>query len=153
MSVSTREGPRRPALRGLDVSRSKVMDLTRKCQWIGLLLGRPVAAGFPGVMPGSTRTNGAGSWNPMMSFFGKVLRDPDSAVRRSARKPWWQMAKTARQGFIAAASLALLGVAALLASIFVSSHLWVGTLIWLPLAAFHLASAIALRRRERSAFH
>lgn len=62
-------------------------------------------------------------------------------------------AKTARQGFIAAASLALLGVAALLASIFVSSHLWVGTLIWLPLAAFHLASAIALRRRERSAFH
>jgi hypothetical protein len=87
----------------------------------------------------------------MTSFFDKVLRDSDSAARRSARKPWWQTARTARQGFMAAALFGLLGLAALLASFFAWSQLWIGALIWLPLAAVHLASAIALRRRERSA--
>jgi hypothetical protein len=49
-----------------------------------------------------------------------------------------------------AALFALLGLAALLASI-AWSGLWAGAVVWLPLAAFHLASAIALRRRERAA--
>lgn len=49
-----------------------------------------------------------------------------------------------------AALFGLLGLAALLASI-AWSGLWIGAMIWLPLAAFHLASAIAVGRRERAA--
>lgn len=85
----------------------------------------------------------------MTGFFDKVLRDPGSAERKPAKKPWWQTAKTARQGFMMAALFGLLGLAALLASSFVWAHLWVGAVVWLPLAVIHLISAVALRRRER----
>lgn len=86
----------------------------------------------------------------MTDFFDKVLRDPGSAMRKPAKKPWWQTAKTARQGFMMAAMLGLLGLAALLASIFAWAHLWIAAVIWLPLAGIHLISALALRRQERA---
>lgn len=60
------------------------------------------------------------------------------------------MAKTARQGFIAAALFAFLGLAALVSSAFGWSRLWIGAVMWLPIAGIHLASALALRRRERA---
>lgn len=86
----------------------------------------------------------------MTGFFDKVLRDPGSAVPRSARKPWWQTTRTARQGFTAAALFGLLGLAALVASVVAWPSLWIGAVIWLPLGAVHLASAVAVRRRELS---
>lgn len=87
----------------------------------------------------------------MTSFFDKVLRDPGSAERRPARRPWWQTAKTARQGFMASVLLGLMGLAALLASVFGWARLWVAAAIWLPIAGIYLVSAVALRRTERPA--
>lgn len=87
----------------------------------------------------------------MTSFFDKVLHDPGSAVRKSAGKPWWQTAKTTRQGFMAAALFGLLGLAALLTSVFGWAYLWVAAVVWLPSAGVHLVSAVALHRRMRAA--
>jgi hypothetical protein len=86
----------------------------------------------------------------MTSFFDKVLRDAGSAERKSARKPWWQTAKTSRQGFMLAATWAVLGLAALLIVVVGGGHIWVLAAGYLILAGVNLVTAVALRRREQS---
>jgi hypothetical protein len=81
----------------------------------------------------------------MTDFFGKVLRDPGSEAPRRIRKPWWQTAKTARQGFVAAALWAILGLIGGLVA-----HRWFLGAMGLVLAGINLASAAALGRREQA---
>lgn len=70
--------------------------------------------------------------------------------------PWWKMTRTARQGFILGAFILVLGVFELV--LLAAGHPghtlywlhWVVTVLFLVLGIACLASAVALRRRERS---
>ncbi len=117
------------------------------CSWLlGALAGRKQRYGV-------RQHPLADNWDPdMANFFDKALRsDPGPTERKSARKPWWQTTKTARQGFMMATLCAVLGLAALLASTVGWAHILVAAMVWLPMAGVYLVTAIALRRRERSA--
>jgi hypothetical protein len=70
----------------------------------------------------------------------------------AAGKPWWQVTKTPRQGFLLGGMWTLLGLGQLLFGLSGGGHvvsLVIGAL-WLVLAVGYLASAAALFRRERS---
>jgi len=70
----------------------------------------------------------------------------------TAGTPWWQMTKTARQGFVLGTLLAVVGLYELLSGLFDDGHAWdlVLSAGLLALAGACLANAIAVRRRERS---
>jgi hypothetical protein len=86
----------------------------------------------------------------MTNFFDEVLRDDPDSIGRKPKKPWWQAAKTARQGFMMASLYAVLGLAALVAAVAGRAHTWVFAVVWLTFAGVYLVNAVALRRRERS---
>lgn len=77
-----------------------------------------------------------------------------SAGASSQRRgnPWWQMARTARQGFVLAGCYLLFGLAYLSLGLVTGLTSWnAATIIFAGLGAAQLASATALFRRERSA--
>jgi hypothetical protein len=63
----------------------------------------------------------------------------------AAGRPWWQVTKTARQGFLLDTFIAVFGLAELLAA-----HIWYLAVVYLVLAGGCLGNAVSLRRRERS---
>lgn len=82
----------------------------------------------------------------------KRLVESLRAENMAAGRPWWQMTKTARQGFMFGTVWAVLGIGNLLEVLTGRSSAWhwvipIGTL---ALAGAYLVSAVALRRRERS---
>lgn len=70
----------------------------------------------------------------------------------AADRPWWQMTRTARQGFIMGTWWAVLGLSALLYGVFGRAYAGViiASAVWLALAGAYLVTSVALRQRERS---
>jgi hypothetical protein len=70
----------------------------------------------------------------------------------AAGRPWWQMTKTPRQGFILGSIYGVLSPGEWASVLFLGAHVWnVGVAVpWLCLAVWWLASAVAQRRRGRS---
>jgi hypothetical protein len=87
----------------------------------------------------------------MTGFFEQVLReDPGPAGQKRRKRPWWQLTKTARQGFIAGPCWLAFGLAFLLAGAAAGYGGWPVGFFYLAGGACYLASAVALRRRERA---
>jgi hypothetical protein len=88
----------------------------------------------------------------MTGFFDKVLRDPGSTTRTSARKPWWLATASARHGLLMGISYWVLAVAALIVSFFTApivARMFAG--LWLVFGGWFLASAAIVRQRGQSA--
>lgn len=68
----------------------------------------------------------------------------------TAGKPWWQLTKTVRQGYVGSGFNAIAGLFNLAAGLTVNVWLLVSAALFLVAAPLYLASALALRRRERS---
>ena len=66
----------------------------------------------------------------------------------AANKPWWQITRTARQGFVMGTLWIVLGLVGLLVA-HTPGFLAVSA-TWLALGGGYLVAAVALRRRERS---
>ena len=64
----------------------------------------------------------------------------------ATRRPWWQIVRTARQGFVMGTFWIILGVVGLLVAHTIG--FLVVSSIWLALGTIYLATAAALRRRE-----
>lgn len=67
-----------------------------------------------------------------------------------AGKPWWQLTKTVRQGFVMSGLSAGAGLLMLVAGFTEPSLVWIPGVYCLLLSALYLASAVAIRRRERA---
>jgi hypothetical protein len=69
----------------------------------------------------------------------------------AAGTPWWQMTKTARRSFVLGTPFAVLGLYWLVAGLTFSAFWMLLPAVWfLVWAILYLASALTLRRRERS---
>ena len=68
-----------------------------------------------------------------------------------AGKPWWQMAKTVRQGYLRSGWTGFVGLFMLWAGLTDAPWLLVSAACFLLMAVLYLVSALALRLRERSA--
>jgi hypothetical protein len=68
----------------------------------------------------------------------------------AARKPWWQLTKTVRQGYVGSGLYAIAGLFNLVAGLTVNVWMLVAAVFFLVAAPLSLVSALALRRRERS---
>jgi hypothetical protein len=66
----------------------------------------------------------------------------------AAGRPWWQVTKTARQGFVMGAFWVVLGSVGLLVAH--TPGLLAVSAVWLAVGGGYLVTAVALRRRERS---
>jgi len=69
----------------------------------------------------------------------------------AARRPWWQAAKSTRQGYLASGWYAIFGLLLLWAGLtLVGVWMLVTAASFLALAVLYLVSALVLRRGERS---
>jgi hypothetical protein len=88
----------------------------------------------------------------MADFFEEVFDDSEHAAERRARKPWWQLAKTVRQGYLMSGGYFVIAVGALIVSVTgsgspVASRIF--TVLWLVFSIWCLVSTVALRRRQQ----
>lgn len=74
-----------------------------------------------------------------------------SVMIMAESKPWWQVAKTPRQGIILAIYFAF-GIQLVISGLIPSVHVWILVigLVWVALSVVILAGALALYRRVRS---
>ena len=68
----------------------------------------------------------------------------------AARKPWWQLTKTVRQGYVGSVLYAIAGLFNLVAGLTVNVWMLLSAVFFLVAAPLYLVSALALRRRARS---
>jgi len=66
----------------------------------------------------------------------------------ATRQPWWQIVRTARQGFVMGTFWIILGVVGLLVAH--TTGLLAVSAIWLAIGVGYLAAAVAQCRRKRS---
>jgi hypothetical protein len=90
----------------------------------------------------------------MGGFLGEVFDPVRQADRKSriVRKPWWQVTKTVRQGFMISGAYLALAIGAFIAFLMLRSNLVVPMMfavLWLVFSACYLASAVALRIQLR----
>jgi hypothetical protein len=87
----------------------------------------------------------------MADFFDSERAEQRKA--RAVRKPWWQLSKTVRQGFVISAVYFFLGIGALIIPPATSQpvgSLAIGAALWLTFGACHLISALVLRSRSQA---
>lgn len=86
-------------------------------------------------------------------FFQNVMADEaGSAARKAAKRPWWLPPSQVRHYNRVAGAYFVLAVAAFIASFFVGQDVIVPRIfagLWLLMSAWHLLSAVMLRRRAR----
>lgn len=91
------------------------------------------------------------------SFFKEVFDDSRYPADRKARtraKPWWQLARTVRQGFVMGGIYLAMAAAALIVQLVGPGQSVVAGMfaaLWLIFGSLCLASAVALRRRQQEA--
>jgi len=91
----------------------------------------------------------------MGDFFKEAFNDsghPADRKARARRRPWWQLARTVRQGFVMGGVYLAMAAAALIVQLVDSGHSVVAgmfAVIWLIFGGLSLASAVALRRRQQ----
>jgi len=79
-----------------------------------------------------------------------LARDAGETTQRN-RNPWWQMARTPRQGFILGGCYILLGLAFLSLALVAGLPSWeTATIIFVGLGTTQIASAAVLYRHEHS---
>lgn len=91
----------------------------------------------------------------MADFFKEVFDDSAHAGQRRAsavRKPWWQLAKTVRQGYLMSGGYLVVAVGALIVSVTgsgspVAARMF--AILWLGFSIWCLVSTVALRRRQQ----
>ena len=103
-----------------------------------------------------------GTWRPWGSRTPPTTPESRTGRNRStdgvAKRPWWKTTNTARLGFIFAGIFLFIGLGGMVLLLVASVNgvpghwYWlVVTALWLLIGTAHLASAVALRRREQSA--
>jgi hypothetical protein len=88
-------------------------------------------------------------------FFEEVFDDSAHAAERRAqavRKPWWQRAKTVRQGYLMSGGYFVIAVGALIVSVTGPGSPFAPrtfAVLWLVFSIWCLVSTVALRRRQQ----
>lgn len=91
----------------------------------------------------------------MADFFEEVLADSEHAAERKAqatRKPWWQLAKTVRQGLVMSGGYFAVAVGALIVSMTGPGSPVVPRMfavLWLVFSIWCLVSTLVIRRRQQ----
>jgi hypothetical protein len=88
-------------------------------------------------------------------FFKEAFDDSAHAAQRRAsavRKPWWQLAKTVRQGYLMSGGYFVVAAGALIVSVTgpgssVAPRMF--AVLWLGFSIWCLVSMVALRRRQQ----
>jgi UPF0716 family protein affecting phage T7 exclusion len=84
-------------------------------------------------------------------FIEEALARSDGKVTNARRKPWWQMARTPRQGLVLGICCILLGLGFLSPGLVAGLSLWVAaSVLYMTMGAAQLVSATALFRYKRS---